>query len=131
VLAHAAAPPSPAQVIIGLLRAAMVKTGAKDFLIDGFPRALDQAEMFEKMVKAPDMVLAFECPEVSRAEVSLALQASVRTASQQPCSVLGPGSTRVLAWEGLTSIARACTALLRGKACASCTSLWEPCETSR
>lgn len=51
-------------MIIGLLRAAMVKAGAKDFLIDGFPRALDQAEMFEKMVKAPEMVLAFDCPEV-------------------------------------------------------------------
>jgi adenylate kinase family enzyme len=52
------------QVIIGLLRAAMVKAGTKNFLIDGFPRALDQAECFEKLVKAPDMVLAFDCPEV-------------------------------------------------------------------
>lgn len=55
------------QVIIGLLRAAMVKKlpASKNFLIDGFPRALDQAEMFEKMVKPPEMVLAFDCPEVS------------------------------------------------------------------
>jgi hypothetical protein len=52
------------QVIIGLLRSAMMKAGAKNFLIDGFPRALDQAEMFEKMVKQPEMVLAFDCPEV-------------------------------------------------------------------
>lgn len=52
------------QVIIGLLRAAMVKSGAKNFLIDGFPRALDQAECFESMVKQPEMVLAFDCPEV-------------------------------------------------------------------
>jgi hypothetical protein len=52
------------QVIIGLLRSAMVKAGAKNFLIDGFPRALDQAECFEKLVKAPEMVLAFDCPEV-------------------------------------------------------------------
>jgi adenylate kinase len=42
----------------------MVKAGAKNFLIDGFPRALDQAECFEKLVKAPEMVLAFDCPEV-------------------------------------------------------------------
>jgi adenylate kinase family enzyme len=56
-----------AQVIIGLLRSAMmsrVPGGSKDFLIDGFPRALDQAQMFEKMVKQPKMVLAFDCPEV-------------------------------------------------------------------
>lgn len=55
------------QVIIGLLRAAMMKKlpESKSFLIDGFPRALDQAEMFEKMVKPPEMVLAFDCPEVS------------------------------------------------------------------
>lgn len=56
---------APVQVIIGLLRAAMVKSGAKNFLIDGFPRALDQAECFESMVKQPEMVLAFDCPEVS------------------------------------------------------------------
>jgi hypothetical protein len=55
------------QVIIGLLRSAMmsrVPGGSKSFLIDGFPRALDQAQMFEKMVKQPQMVLAFDCPEV-------------------------------------------------------------------
>lgn len=54
------------QVIIGLLRAAMLKRlpASKDFLIDGFPRALDQAKMFEKMVKEPQMVIAFDCPQV-------------------------------------------------------------------
>jgi UMP-CMP kinase len=39
------------QVIIGLLRAAMIKSGAKEFLIDGFPRAMDQAVRFEEMIK--------------------------------------------------------------------------------
>jgi adenylate kinase family enzyme len=39
------------QVIIGLLRSAMVKSGAKEFLIDGFPRAMDQAQRFEEMIK--------------------------------------------------------------------------------
>ncbi|KAF6257174.1 adenylate kinase-domain-containing protein [Scenedesmus sp. NREL 46B-D3] len=53
----------PMEVIIGLLRAAMVRSGASDFLIDGFPRALDQAEMFERMVKPAELVLAFDCPE--------------------------------------------------------------------
>jgi hypothetical protein len=39
------------QVIIDLLRAAMIKSGAKEFLIDGFPRAMDQAVRFEEMIK--------------------------------------------------------------------------------
>ena len=38
-------------MIIGLLRTAMVKSGARDFLIDGFPRAMDQALRFEEMIK--------------------------------------------------------------------------------
>jgi hypothetical protein len=29
----------------------MVRSGAKDFLIDGFPRAMDQALAFEQMIK--------------------------------------------------------------------------------
>jgi adenylate kinase len=52
-----------AQVIIGLLRAAMVRSGSSKFLIDGFPRAMDQADMFERMVKPAVLVLAFDCPE--------------------------------------------------------------------
>jgi adenylate kinase family enzyme len=35
------------QAIIALLKSAMIKSGAKLFLIDGFPRAMDQAEAFE------------------------------------------------------------------------------------
>eukprot|EP00879_Flechtneria_rotunda_P010196 GHRR01010659.1.p1 GENE.GHRR01010659.1~~GHRR01010659.1.p1 ORF type:complete len:366 (+),score=147.50 GHRR01010659.1:558-1655(+) len=53
----------PMEVIIELLRAAMIKSNAKEFLIDGFPRALDQADMFERMVKPAELVLAFDCPE--------------------------------------------------------------------
>eukprot|EP00879_Flechtneria_rotunda_P017197 GHRR01018013.1.p1 GENE.GHRR01018013.1~~GHRR01018013.1.p1 ORF type:complete len:147 (+),score=56.23 GHRR01018013.1:558-998(+) len=53
----------PMEVIIGLLRTAMIKSNAKEFLIDGFPRALDQADMFERMVKPAELVLAFDCPE--------------------------------------------------------------------
>jgi adenylate kinase family enzyme len=29
----------------------MIKSGAKEFLIDGFPRAMDQALRFEEMIK--------------------------------------------------------------------------------
>eukprot|EP00877_Chromochloris_zofingiensis_P005325 jgi/Chrzof1/14794/Cz09g16130.t1 len=53
----------PMEVIIGLLKKAMVNSGAKEFLIDGFPRALDQADAFERMVKPCEMVLFFDCPE--------------------------------------------------------------------
>jgi adenylate kinase family enzyme len=38
-------------VTIALLRNAMVKSGAENILIDGFPRAMDQALAFEDMVK--------------------------------------------------------------------------------
>jgi adenylate kinase family enzyme len=38
-------------VTIALIRNAMVRSGAKDFLIDGFPRAMDQALAFEQMIK--------------------------------------------------------------------------------
>lgn len=40
----------PMDVTIGLLKDAMVKSGGSIFLIDGFPRALDQAEAFESQV---------------------------------------------------------------------------------
>ena len=56
-------PLAPHQVIIGLLRTAMVKSGAKEFLIDGFPRAMDQAARFEEMIKPCELVLFFDCPE--------------------------------------------------------------------
>lgn len=41
----------------------MIKSGKKDFLIDGFPRALDQAEKFESEIKPCELVLFFDCPE--------------------------------------------------------------------
>ena len=41
----------------------MIACGQKQFLIDGFPRALDQAECFEQMVKPCEKVLFFDCPE--------------------------------------------------------------------
>ena len=39
-----------------MLRKAMVSSGAKDFLVDGFPRALDQAESFEQQIKPCELV---------------------------------------------------------------------------
>eukprot|EP00200_Dunaliella_tertiolecta_P017710 CAMPEP_0202422792 /NCGR_PEP_ID=MMETSP1128-20130828/51042_1 /ASSEMBLY_ACC=CAM_ASM_000463 /TAXON_ID=3047 /ORGANISM="Dunaliella tertiolecta, Strain CCMP1320" /LENGTH=515 /DNA_ID=CAMNT_0049030867 /DNA_START=35 /DNA_END=1582 /DNA_ORIENTATION=- len=55
----------PVEVTIGLLKAAMEKyrEGMKMVLIDGFPRALDQADRFENDISLPTAVLFFECPE--------------------------------------------------------------------
>jgi adenylate kinase len=58
----------------------MVRSGAKHFLIDGFPRALDQAEAFERIIAPPELVLAFDCPEeVMRARLLTRGQSSGRS----------------------------------------------------
>lgn len=53
----------PMEITIKLLEIAMVKSGSKRFLIDGFPRKMDQALEFEKSVVDSAFVLYFECPE--------------------------------------------------------------------
>ncbi|CAL5229717.1 g13093 [Coccomyxa viridis] len=53
----------PTEVTVRLLRQAMQSSSNHKFLIDGFPRALDQAETFEQEVKPPELVLFFDCPE--------------------------------------------------------------------
>ncbi|KAI8849555.1 adenylate kinase-domain-containing protein [Chytridium lagenaria] len=53
----------PYEITIRLLHAAMKKSASKRFLIDGFPRAMDQAEAFEREVIKNKLVLYFECPE--------------------------------------------------------------------
>ncbi|KAL7747625.1 hypothetical protein RI367_007066 [Sorochytrium milnesiophthora] len=52
----------PMEITLRLLRAAMAaQTSAKGFLIDGFPRQLDQAAAYEALMGAPDVVLQFDC----------------------------------------------------------------------
>ena len=53
----------PISVTLTLLKNAMISSGAKDFLIDGFPRALDQAHEFEASIKPCEYVLFLECSE--------------------------------------------------------------------
>lgn len=53
----------PMEITIGLLRTAMLESGATRFLIDGFPRAMDQAQAFEREVAKASFVLFFDCPE--------------------------------------------------------------------
>lgn len=54
----------PMEITIALLHAAMkASTGSKRFLIDGFPRKMDQALKFEEKVCESKFVLFFDCPE--------------------------------------------------------------------
>jgi len=58
----------PMEVTVKLLENAMTETiqkrpSAKKFLIDGFPRKMDQAFKFEEMVCPARLVLFYDCPE--------------------------------------------------------------------
>lgn len=53
----------PLAVTLGLIRSAMRGSGACAFLIDGFPRALEQALQFEADIGSAEFVLFFDCPE--------------------------------------------------------------------
>lgn len=58
----------PMEVTIALLKKAMRMSNKGWFLIDGFPRAMDQAEMFEKVIVESTATLYFECPEATMLE---------------------------------------------------------------
>ena len=53
----------PQELVMALLHAAMVAAPQKRFLVDGFPRKLDQALAFEACVAKPQGILYFSCPE--------------------------------------------------------------------
>lgn len=56
----------PQEITLGLLKNAMVdaqKKGYHHFLIDGFPRKMDQALSFEEHIVPSKFTLFFECPE--------------------------------------------------------------------
>lgn len=53
----------PMEVTISLLENAMKESKSNRFLIDGFPRAMDQALQFERQVVPSSLILYFECPE--------------------------------------------------------------------
>ncbi|XP_024538873.1 adenylate kinase isoenzyme 5 [Selaginella moellendorffii] len=52
----------PSEIPLNLLKAAMEKSERKHFLIDGFPRSVDQAQLFEKKIGKPNLVIYLECP---------------------------------------------------------------------
>ncbi|AET40374.1 bifunctional uridylate/adenylate kinase Ecym_5638 [Eremothecium cymbalariae DBVPG len=56
----------PQEITVALLKRAIeesYKKGKKNFLVDGFPRKMDQAITFEKEVTPSKFVLFFDCPE--------------------------------------------------------------------
>ena len=56
----------PQEITIGLLKTAIEERradGASLFLVDGFPRKMDQAHTFEEQVVPCEMVLFLDCPE--------------------------------------------------------------------
>ncbi|KAG0579308.1 hypothetical protein KC19_4G089500 [Ceratodon purpureus] len=54
----------PVEVTLKLIKKAMKenRNSTTGFLIDGFPRAVDQAEVFEKKVGRPKLVVFLDCP---------------------------------------------------------------------
>jgi UMP-CMP kinase len=53
----------PKEITISLIQNVMSLALSKQFLIDGFPRQMDQAECFEQRVCESTCMLYFECPE--------------------------------------------------------------------
>eukprot|EP00184_Porphyridium_aerugineum_P000650 CAMPEP_0184693334 /NCGR_PEP_ID=MMETSP0313-20130426/1577_1 /TAXON_ID=2792 /ORGANISM="Porphyridium aerugineum, Strain SAG 1380-2" /LENGTH=486 /DNA_ID=CAMNT_0027151387 /DNA_START=121 /DNA_END=1581 /DNA_ORIENTATION=- len=53
----------PGHITVQLLQKAIKKSTAKGVLVDGFPRKIDQAGMFEKAIKPAEFILFFDCPE--------------------------------------------------------------------
>ncbi|KAG2452367.1 hypothetical protein HYH02_002613 [Chlamydomonas schloesseri] len=53
----------PTDLILGILFNAMSDSGASRFLVDGFPRTLDQLRDFDSQIKPCDGVLVFTVPE--------------------------------------------------------------------
>lgn len=52
--------------VLSLLENAMKKVASsKGFLIDGYPRQKDQGAAFEKAIAPVDLILYFECKDVS------------------------------------------------------------------
>eukprot|EP00798_Chlamydomonas_sp_ICE-L_P016500 gene16500-22726_t len=53
----------PTTMVLGLISQAMATSGGHRFLVDGFPRTLDQLQEFESQIQPCDGVLVFHVPE--------------------------------------------------------------------
>lgn len=59
------------QVTIALLKNAMIKSSSDLFLVDGFPRALDQAEIFERDIMPCQLVSSLALVLLTNLHLSL------------------------------------------------------------
>jgi adenylate kinase family enzyme len=57
------------QLLENAMKATIEETGNRKFLIDGFPRKMDQAIKFEQTVVPSKFTLFFDCPEKTMREV--------------------------------------------------------------
>ncbi|KAI9202278.1 adenylate kinase-domain-containing protein [Polychytrium aggregatum] len=78
-------------IVIRLLRNRIYSMPGETFLIDGFPRNMKQALMFEDQIAAPDLVLCLDCPEAVLAE---RLQAQMQM--QTPTEPAHPNARAVI-----------------------------------
>eukprot|EP00010_Vexillifera_abyssalis_P002066 CAMPEP_0201552334 /NCGR_PEP_ID=MMETSP0173_2-20130828/15124_1 /ASSEMBLY_ACC=CAM_ASM_000268 /TAXON_ID=218659 /ORGANISM="Vexillifera sp., Strain DIVA3 564/2" /LENGTH=198 /DNA_ID=CAMNT_0047962797 /DNA_START=47 /DNA_END=640 /DNA_ORIENTATION=- len=58
----------PPSLLMGLIKKSMGEAKSNLFLLDGFPRSLEQASTFEELVCAPKAVLSLECEEDTMVE---------------------------------------------------------------
>lgn len=68
----------PQEVTIGLLKAAMLTSpGTKGFLIDGFPRELQQGRMFTKQVPIVEYIIIVQLPNTILPKSMIVITASL------------------------------------------------------
>lgn len=58
----------PFELTVQLLINALVATPSKNYLIDGFPRAIDQAQYFEQNVIEAQQILFYDVPQETMTE---------------------------------------------------------------
>ena len=53
----------PNNLILSLIKQLMLKAGSTKYILDGFPREIEQALLFEQDIYPCTFVLNFDCPD--------------------------------------------------------------------
>merc|ERR1712086_288481 len=122
----------PHEITIRLLQKALHRSPDKHkFLIDGFPRALGQAQAFEEMVGRAKMVLFFDAPDDVLTQRMLTRgQTSGRTDDNQEAIQKRLVTYHRQSKPWWSTIARhlaSCTLLMHAKVLVKCTLMWRKC----